>query len=77
MIYDGSNWTMKNKNTELIKLYDDKEIILEEWLEENKYPELKDKFIKYLNNKENDDTMNMIKEEIKLMMYNNKLMIES
>ena len=77
MIYDGSNWTMKNKNTELMRLYEDKEIILEEWLEENKYPELKDKFIKYLNNKENDDTMNMIKEEIKLMMYNNKLMIES
>jgi hypothetical protein len=25
-----------------------------------------------LDNKENDETMNMVKEEIKLMMYNNK-----
>ena len=41
------------------------------------YPELKDKFVKYLNNKENDETLNMIKDEIKLMMYNNKSMIEN
>ena len=41
------------------------------------YPELKDKFVKYLNNKEHDETLNMIKDEIKLMMYNNKSMIEN
>jgi hypothetical protein len=31
---------------------------------------LKDKFVKYINNKEKDDCLNKIKEEIKLMMYN-------
>jgi hypothetical protein len=28
--------------------------------------------MQYLNNKDNDETMNMVKDEIKLMMYNNK-----
>jgi hypothetical protein len=28
--------------------------------------------MKYLNNKENDETLNMIKDEIKMMMYNKK-----
>ena len=41
------------------------------------YPELKEKFDKYLQNKEDDDTLNMIKEEIKLMCYNKKSMINN
>jgi len=39
---------------------------------QHKYPELRQKFEKYLNNKENDETMNQIKDEIKLLMYNQK-----
>jgi len=39
----------------------------------HKYPELRQKFEKYLNNKENDETMNQIKDEIKLLMYNQKI----
>jgi hypothetical protein len=54
-------------------------MLLEQWLDEeqDKYPELKEKFIKYLNNKENDETLNMIKDEIKIMMYNNKKAIKN
>ena len=76
MVYDG-NWNIKNKN-ELNYMYDEKEMMLEEWLseEQHKYPELKEKFDRYLHNKEDDDTLNMIKEDIKLMMYNNKGMIQ-
>ena len=29
-----------------------------------------------IDNKENDDTLNMIKDDIKLMMYNKKKLIE-
>jgi hypothetical protein len=72
MVYDGTNWNLANKNDQLEKLYDDKEIMLEEWLETNKDTEMKDKFLRYLNNKETDECINMIKEEIKLMMYNKK-----
>lgn len=74
MVYEDGNWNLKNKNTELDELYNEKEILLEDWLDEyqHKYPELRQKFEKYLNNKENDETMNIIKEEIKLLMYNKK-----
>ena len=77
MIYDGQTWTARDKKTEIDNLFLDKEMLLEQWLEEECYPELKDKFVKYLNNKDNDETINMIKDEIKLMMYNNKSMIEN
>lgn len=70
MIYDGNNWNLANKKEELDRLYEEKEMMLEEWLETNPDPILKDKFIRYLNNKESDDCLNQIKEEIKLMLYN-------
>jgi ElaB/YqjD/DUF883 family membrane-anchored ribosome-binding protein len=74
MVYEDGNWNLKNKNIEIDELYNEKEILLEDWLDEyqHKYPELRQKFEKYLNNKENDETMNKIKEEIKLLMYNQK-----
>ena len=76
MVYDNGNWNIKNKN-ELDYLYDEKEMMLEQWLgeEQHKYPELKEKFDRYLHNKEDDDVLNMIKEEIKLMIFNKKNMI--
>ena len=76
MVYDGSNWNLANKKEELDKLYEEKEMILEEWLEMNKDKEMADKFLKYLNNKETDECINRIKEEIKLMMYNKKELIK-
>jgi hypothetical protein len=77
MVYDGKNWNIANKVEEIDKLYEEKELMLEEWLEQNKNTEMKDKFIKYLNNKEKDETLNMIKDELKLMMYNKKQLLEN
>ena len=70
-VYENGEWLLKKGFDDI---YDHKEIMLEEWLdkEQDKYPELRDKFEKYLDNKENDDILNMIKDDIKLMMYNNK-----
>ena len=76
MVYDGTNWTLSTKEYELGKIYEEKEILLEEWLENNEYPEIKEKFVRYLNNKEKDDNLNAIKADIKLMMYNKKNLIE-
>ena len=70
MVYDGNNWNLANKVEELDRLYEEKEMMLEEWLDSNPDPILKDKFVKYLNNKESDDCLNHIKEDIKLMLYN-------
>jgi hypothetical protein len=73
MVYDGHNWNLANKKDELDRLYEETEMMLEEWLETNPEKELKDKFLKYLNNKENDECLNRIKDEIKLMLYNKKM----
>ncbi len=72
MVYDGMNWNLANKKDEIDRLYEEKEMMLEEWLDSNPEKELKDKFLKYLNNKESDECLNRIKEEIKLMLYNNQ-----
>jgi len=79
MVYDGFNWNLANKVEELDRLYEEKEMMLEEWLDSNPEPILKEKFMKYLNNKESDECLNHIKEEIKLMLYNkgNQLIKES
>jgi hypothetical protein len=53
------------------KIYEEKELLLEE----NKDQEMKEKFIKYINNRDDDELINSIKEDIKLMMYNKKEMI--
>ena len=76
MVYEDGNWNLKNKMEEIDELYNEKEILLEDWLEEHKNPEMMKKFERYLNNKENDETMNKIKEEIKLLMYNKRMLKE-
>jgi hypothetical protein len=76
MVYDGLNWNLANKKEEIDRLYEEKEMMLEEWLESNPEKELKEKFMKYLNNIEKDECLNRIKEEIKLMLYNNQKMLE-
>jgi hypothetical protein len=53
------------------KIYEEKELLLEE----NKDQEMKEKFMKYINNRDDDELINSIKEDIKLMMYNKKEMI--
>lgn len=70
-VYENGEWILKK---DFNNIYEHKEILLEEWLnkEQDNYPELRDKFEEYLNNKENDNILNNIKDDIKLMMYNNK-----
>jgi hypothetical protein len=70
MIYDGSQWNIADRRRELDNLYEEKEMMLEDWLESNPDKVLRDKFMKYLNNKEDDECLNQIKEEIKMMLYN-------
>ena len=49
---------------------------MKEWLESgNKYPKLMAKFSRYIEKREEDNVINAIKEDIKLMLYNNRNMI--
>jgi hypothetical protein len=75
MVYENDKWELRDY---FDNIYEHKEMLLEEWIanEKDKYPELIEKFKKYLNNKENNSIYNKIKEDIKLMMYNNRLFIQ-
>ena len=81
MIYDGVKWVLKNRDEIIDELIDEKEVIieqkLEEWIENGKkYPDIMKKFKRYIDKKENDKVLNKIKDEIKLILYNNRKLIE-
>ena len=71
MIYEDGKWILKNKK-EINNLYEDKELMLEQWIEENKDPEMDKFFTRYLDLKKDSKTMQMIQDELKLMMFNQK-----
>ena len=80
MLYDGTKWNLKNRDEAIINLIDDKELImeqkLEEWIENGKnYPDIMNKFNKYLETKENDQVLDTIKKEIKIVLYNNRSLL--
>ena len=80
MIYNGNKWMINDRDESIQNLIDDKESImeqkLEEWLENGeKYPEIMNKFNRYLEKRENDKVLDKIKGEIKLMLFNNRDLI--
>jgi len=80
MIYDGHKWNIKDRDESIQDLIDENEVFieqkLEEWIENGKqYPDIMKKFNRYLEKKENDTVLNKIKDEIKLMLFNNRDLI--
>jgi hypothetical protein len=80
MTYDGDKWNLSNQNETIDDLIDTNEVVLEqkleEWIENGKdYPEIMKKFNRYLEKKEKDDVINKIKDEIKLLLYNNRKVV--
>jgi len=81
MVYDDGKWDTKNREEVIIDMIDDKQGLIEErienWLEKGKkYPSIMKKFMRYVEKKDNNIVINKIKEEIKLMLFNNKLLIK-
>ena len=81
MVYDGMKWILHDQSDAIDNLIDTNEFVLEqkleEWLENGKnYPDIMNKFNRYLEKKEKDDVLNKIKEEIKLILYNNRKIID-
>ena len=77
--YDGKHWNVVNHKETIDKLINEHEYILEEWLEsgEDKFPRAMQKFKKYVSIKKKDDEVdNKIKDEINMMLYNNRKMIK-
>ena len=80
MLYDGNKWKCADRDDQITKLIDDNEGMieyrLEEWIESgNKYPEMMKKFNRYIEKKDNNKVINIIKDEIKLLLYNNRNLI--
>ena len=80
MMYDGNKWNTLNRDDIITDMIDDKQNIIEEKIEDwvtkgKEYPELMRKFERYLDKRDNNEILNKIKDEIKLMLYNNRNLI--
>ena len=77
MIYKDNTWQIQDKKRQIDDLYDNNEMVLENWYDEykEKYPNIIQSFQRYLQNRDEDIVLNKIKEEILLMLYNKRKMI--
>ena len=81
MIYDGKQWNTFNRDEIIDDIFDEKHDILEqkyeEWVNIGKdYPIIYHKFRRYLEKINNDVVMKKIKNEMKLILYNNRNIIK-
>jgi len=77
MIYKDNTWQIQDKKRQIDDLYDNNEMVLENWYDEykEKYPNIIQSFQRYLQNRDENIVLNKIKEEILLMLYNKRKMI--
>ena len=77
MIYKDNAWQIQDKKSQVDELYDTNECVLEMWYDdcEEKHPDIIASFQRYLHNRDQDETLNNIKEEILVMLYNKRKMI--
>jgi len=81
MLYNGNKWILKDRDEAITNLIDDKDVILEQKLEEwikkgNEYPKIMNKFKRYIEKKDNNKVLNKIKDEIKLVLFNNREIVD-
>ena len=75
MMYKNNKWQLVDRKNQMDDLYDYNEVMLENWYDEykDKYPEMIRSFERYLNNKDDNNILNDVKDEILLMLYNNRV----
>ena len=78
-VYRNNHWEIEKKDTEIENLITDKETNLSDWVAQkgSKYPEALEKFTEYLEQKYDDDVSKLVKEEVELVLYNNRHMIKT
>lgn len=74
MIYKDNEWQICKRKEKIDDLYEYNEIILENWYDEykEKYPHIIKSFQRYLHNKDENDMLNKVKDEILMMLYNKR-----
>jgi hypothetical protein len=80
MIYDGKKWTLQDQKNVIDGMLDNSTYILEDkiedWLKNGKrFPAIMEKFNRYIEKKESDVVLNKIKQEIKLILFNNRTLV--
>ena len=77
MIYKDNAWQIQDKKSQVDELYDNNEFVLEAWYDDykEKYPDIIASFQRYLQNRDENEMLNNIKEEILVMLYNKRKMI--
>ena len=80
MLYNGKEWSLHNRNEVIDNMIIDNEMRLEDWLSrediQEKYPTAFKRFEFYLKLKEKSANVNRMKEDISLILYNKRNMIE-
>ena len=79
MVYKDNKWQLVKRKDQIDDMYDYNEVVLDNWYAEYKvkYPNIVKSFQRYLRNKEEgDDMINRVKEQILLMLYNNRYIDE-
>ena len=71
MMYKENKWNLVKKE-EMDSVYNHKEDLIIEWFHLNKDPELMKYFERYMDLKEDKPTSDTVQEEYKLMMFNNR-----
>jgi hypothetical protein len=79
MCYDGVKWNMCKQDRLIDDLIKNNEMALTDWLEsgETEHPKEMERFETYLDLKEENGVLDEIKDEIKLLLYNNKKLVQS
>ncbi len=78
-VYRNKHWEIEKKDPEIDNLINDKETNLSDWIGEKgeKYPEAMEKFNEYLEQKYDEDVLKLVKEEVELVLYNNRHMTKT
>jgi len=76
-VFRNGHWEIEDKNTEIANLINDKETNLSDWVAEKgaKYPEAKEIYDEYMDQKFEDDTIKLVKDQVELVLYNGKNII--
>ena len=79
MIFKENEWQIRDKREQIDDLYDYNEMVLDMWYDEYKerYPNIIRSFQRYLTNKDENDILNKVKDEILEMLYNKRKMIST
>jgi ElaB/YqjD/DUF883 family membrane-anchored ribosome-binding protein len=78
-VFRNGHWEIEKKDPEIDNLISDKETNLSDWVTEKgeKYPEAMEKFNEYLEQKYDEDVSKLVKEEVELVLYNNRHMVKN